>query len=161
MDILFDSGDVERAMGATLREMSTIFSSGPSRVDVFVPINSLAGKYAAKMHDTDYELGVGSQAKGGDVGRDFISRAIDSRDSFIEGQLERGIINSIDVSSNQMAAPLRQVGLSVQAKSRENAPRSPSKSQYLRTLKTAKGRKRSTFRATPGTLMSAIRVEVG
>lgn len=55
---------------------------------------------------------------------------------------------------------LTDIGLLVVRDSRRNAPRSPSKAQYRRTLKTAKGRANSKFRATPGGLESAIRSEI-
>jgi hypothetical protein len=50
-----------------------------SSVEVFVPSNSPAGKYADFIHNGTYKLGIGSRAKaaaGHDVGPKFLTRAV-------------------------------------------------------------------------------------
>jgi hypothetical protein len=68
---------------------------GSEYVDILVPINSRAGKYAAKMHDekgsTWNELGPGSRAKGGQVGDKYILRAIESEEDANARELERAL----------------------------------------------------------------------
>jgi len=58
-------------------ERAIDFKTGRDFVDIFVPMNSAAGKYAKRMHDSKYNLGEKSKAKGASTGRLYIKRAID------------------------------------------------------------------------------------
>ena len=64
----YKDGDLERSID---------FEVGDDYVDILVPINSKAGKYAVKRHDEHYQLGEKSRQKGSKVGRKYIERAID------------------------------------------------------------------------------------
>jgi len=64
----YRDGDLER---------SITFKTGRNYVDIMVPMNSPAGRYARIMHDGEYKLGEKSIKKGGMVGRLYIKRAID------------------------------------------------------------------------------------
>jgi hypothetical protein len=68
-------------------EQSITFRTGRFYVDILVPANSSAGRYARVMHDGKYELGIKSLAKGGNVGRLYIKRAIDDNADKIKDQL--------------------------------------------------------------------------
>ena len=69
-----DEGDLERSIQ---------FKVGSGFVDILVPTNSRAGKYAKIRHDGRYKRGPGTRAKGGRAGRKYISRAIrDNRQKF-------------------------------------------------------------------------------
>jgi hypothetical protein len=63
----FKEGDLENSIQ---------FERGGSWVDVFVPINSRAGKYGKWIHDGRYNRGPGTRAKGSRAGRKYIKRAI-------------------------------------------------------------------------------------
>lgn len=58
-------------------ERSIDYKTGRDFVDIFVPMNSPAGKYAKVMHESKYNLGEKSLTKGGRAGRLYIKRAID------------------------------------------------------------------------------------
>lgn len=58
-------------------ERSIEFKTGRDYVDIFVPLNSPAGKYAKVMHDSEYNRGEKTMAKGSQAGRLYIKRAID------------------------------------------------------------------------------------
>ena len=65
-------------------ERAIDFNTGKDFVDIFVPVNSYAGKYAKRMHDSEYNLGEKSRAKGSRAGRLYIKRAIDdNRDKIV------------------------------------------------------------------------------
>ena len=76
-----DTGQLEDAI--TYR----VLSNGD--IEIYVPKNSKAGKYAKIMHDTRYTLGRRSITKGSKVGREFIKRAINDQDDKILKELER------------------------------------------------------------------------
>jgi len=58
-------------------EHSITYKTGRNYVDILVPATSAAGAYASIRHYAHYKLGVKSIAKGGNVGRLYIKRAID------------------------------------------------------------------------------------
>ena len=64
----FKTGDLEKSIS---------YKTGRNYVDIKVPSNSKAGRYALIRHYGHYNLGAGSIAKGGNVGRLYIQRAID------------------------------------------------------------------------------------
>jgi hypothetical protein len=61
-------------------------------VDIFVPVNSEAGQYAERMHETNYKLGPGSLAKKKQqsraIGRDYITRAVTDEELNIMAALQ-------------------------------------------------------------------------
>ena len=63
----YRDGDLERSIE---------YKTGRNYVDIMVPMNSPAGRYAKVMHDGEYKLGEKSRRKGGDIGRLYIKRAI-------------------------------------------------------------------------------------
>lgn len=71
--------DKTRVMPGGL-ERSILFSSDWEKAEIFVPSNSPAGKYAAKINNERFstwrELGPGSQAKGPQAREHFIERAV-------------------------------------------------------------------------------------
>ena len=73
----YRDGDLERSIE---------FKTGRKYVDILVPVNSRAGRYAKIMHEGKYNLGKKSSAKGGDVGRLYIKRAIDDNEDKIQEQ---------------------------------------------------------------------------
>ena len=81
----YRDGDLERSIS---------FKTGRNYVDVMVPANSAAGRYAKIMHDGEYNLGKKSELKGGGVGRLYIKRAINDNVQQIREQFRtvfRGI----------------------------------------------------------------------
>lgn len=66
------------APGGLMRSIQ--FSSSDTRAEIFVPSNSPAGTYAAKIHDEKgsawKDRGPGTQAKGPQADEKFISRAV-------------------------------------------------------------------------------------
>ena len=83
-----------------LRRSIRILELNPQFVELGVASNSLAGQYADKMHEDEYNLGVGSEAAaakdGIQVGRKFLDRGL----SVIEksGKMERILEDEIEKS---------------------------------------------------------------
>lgn len=66
-------------------ERSIDYKTGRDYVDIFVPMNSPAGKYAKIMHDSEYNRGDKTATKGSRAGRLYIKRAIDdNRDKIVD-----------------------------------------------------------------------------
>lgn len=78
------TSDSKRPMpGGLMRSIA--FRSDESKVECFVPSNSLAGKYAFKIHEekgrTWKERGPGTQAKGPQADDKFITRSANDREN--------------------------------------------------------------------------------
>ena len=75
-------------------EENISFITGRNYVDIGVPMNSPAGRYAKIMHEGSYNLGTKSARKGSRAGRLYIKRAIDDNQDKIMDQFKavfRGI----------------------------------------------------------------------
>ena len=160
--IAIDVSDFKATLRRDAAKMLSMLANDATQVDIFVPTNSPAGKYAAIQHDGIKGRGVGTEAKGPQAGWKYIERAIDDNAGKITSTLERGWANVLAAfgRGREMSRALSDIGFIVQRVARHYAKRSPSKSQYLRTLKTAKGRRNSTFKATPGGLEKSITYKV-
>lgn len=81
----FNPGGLERSIVFAVRENAFA-------VDVYVPVNSEAGKYAYKMHESHYDLGPGSEAKqkqqGRTIGREYLTRALDEEGPNITASIQ-------------------------------------------------------------------------
>lgn len=165
--ITIDTKTYDRDLAKLADNFTGMMTGDATHVDIFVPINSPAGQYAAKIHDgkgkTWSKRGVGTVAKGSKADAKYIERAIDKDESKITRLLNDGWIAVVKAlgRGSKMRQALTKVGILVQRDSIANAPCSPTKGQYKKTLKTARGRKRSTFKATPGGLEKSIKYEVG
>ena len=161
--VTIDMGDFAGQIDRSLEKLRT-FGLAESYVDIYVPRNSVAGKYAGIIHDGKgsswFKRGAGTVAKGKKADDKFITRAI----SDDKRKIARLIIASIRdamAGRNTLRRNLKLIGVMVQRDARENAPRSPSKSQYKRTLKTSRGRKKSKATLSPGGLQNSIKWRIG
>ena len=157
-----DFSDFNDGINRDGRVLTSLLANDASQVDIFVPLNSAAGEYAAIQHDVVKGRGVGTRAKGSSAGWKFIERAITDNADRITRAIEKGWADVLEAfgRGGRMRVALSNIGLVVQRGARRNAKRSPSKAQYLRTLKTIKGRRKSKFKASPGTLEKSIKYEV-
>ena len=72
-------------------------------VDVYVPVNAEAGKYAFRMHEDKYKLGIGSRQKqrgGVMVGRKYIERGAEDKQRDIFDILE-SFVDDMVTSENR------------------------------------------------------------
>lgn len=81
-------------------ERSIDYESDENEVSIFVPLNSEAGDYAEFIHDEEYELGTGSEAKGGEVGPKYIERAIEDNEHKIRAKIEGAVKKFIDKTNS-------------------------------------------------------------
>jgi len=133
----------------------------PSKVEIYTDQSSSG--YAKKIHDekgsTWHNLGPGTLAKGIDADDKFIKRAIDDSEATTLWEFQQATEIGV-TGKNPWQNTLDRIGLKVQGLAREYSPRSMSKAQYKRTLKTKKGRKKSKALLQPGTLERSIQIEV-
>ena len=133
----------------------------PSKVEIYTDQSSSG--YAKKIHDEKgsswRNRGLGTRAKGSDADDKFIKRAIDDSEPTTLREFLGATAIGI-TGKNPWPNTLDRIGLKVQGLAREYSPRSMSKAQYKRTLKTKKGRKKSKALLQPGTLERSIQIEV-
>ena len=143
------------------KQLRHLIDIRPSQVAIYTDQSSSG--YAKRIHDEKgaswHNRGPGTRAKGSDADDKFIKRAIDDSEPTTLRELEKAIRIGI-TGKNPWPSTLTQVGLRVQGLAREYAPRSMSKAQYKRTLKTKRGRKNSKALLQPGTLERSIQIEV-
>ena len=95
---------VKRKPGSTVRpkpgglERSITIEADSRRAEIFIPVNSEAGRYAYRIHEERFiswrNLGPGSIAKGAQVGEKFIERAVQQHDD--NGDISRIIAFETD-----------------------------------------------------------------
>lgn len=131
------------------------------QVDIFVPTNSAGGPYAYYQHSVQEGRGIATR-KQARRGWKFIERAIDDNVAKTTMHIENGLTNVIKHmgKGGYMRRAMDAIGRVIKRESMDNCKISPSKDQYLRTLKTKKGKEKSKFDATPGGLRDSITYKV-